>query len=56
MMLSVLAALRDKINYQNADYLPFKPLIKLKGVAGKVSQEMIFYQTKKASQIQFTLF
>jgi len=41
---------------QNADYLPFKPLSKLKSVAGKVSQEMIFYQTKKASQIQFTLF
>ena len=27
-----------------ADYLPFEPLVELKGVAGKVSQEMIFYR------------
>lgn len=28
------------------DYLPFKPLLDLKGVAGKVSKEMIYYQAK----------
>lgn len=27
------------------DYLPFKPLIDLKGVAGKISKEVIFYKT-----------
>ena len=26
------------------DYLPFKPLLNLKGVAGKVSKEMIYYK------------
>ncbi len=27
-----------------ANYLPFTPLLELKGIAGKVSQEMIFYR------------
>jgi len=30
---------------QPADYLLFKPLVELKGVAGKVSQEVIFYRS-----------
>jgi 16S rRNA G966 N2-methylase RsmD len=29
---------------ESADYLPFIPLLELKGVAGKTSQEMIFYR------------
>ena len=29
---------------EGADYLPFIPLLELKGVAGKTSQEMIFYR------------
>jgi site-specific DNA-adenine methylase len=37
------------------DYLPFKPLIDLKGVAGKTSKEFIYYQSKKANQ-QLELF
>jgi hypothetical protein len=28
------------------DYLPFRPLLDLKGVAGKVSKEVIFYRTE----------
>jgi site-specific DNA-adenine methylase len=31
---------------KNGDYLPFKPLLNLKGVAGKVSKEVIFYKSK----------
>lgn len=31
-----------------ADYLPFEPLMELKGVAGKVSKEVIFYRTTEA--------
>lgn len=31
---------------KNGDYLPFKPLIDLKGVAGKVNKEVIFYQSE----------
>ncbi|MEW5985086.1 MAG: hypothetical protein AB1791_00465 [Chloroflexota bacterium] len=38
-----------------ADYLPFIPLIELKGVAGKVSQEMIFYRPG-ISRRQLSLF
>jgi hypothetical protein len=30
---------------QGADYLPFQPLLTLMGVAGKQSQEMIFYRS-----------
>jgi len=30
---------------KNANYLPFRPLIDLKGVAGKVSKEVIFYSS-----------
>jgi hypothetical protein len=33
-----------------ADYLPFTPLLELKGVAGKVSQEMIFYRPSENKQ------
>lgn len=29
----------------HADYLPFQPLVELKGVAGKVSKEVIFYKS-----------
>lgn len=37
------------------DYLPFQPLLDLKGVAGKSSKEMIYYRSHKASK-QLTLF
>lgn len=37
------------------DYLPFKPLLDLKGVAGKTSKEVIYYQSNKASK-QLELF
>ncbi|WP_341736842.1 hypothetical protein [Microcoleus sp. CAWBG640] len=37
------------------DYLPFKPLLDLKGVAGKTSKEFIYYKSHKASQ-QLELF
>jgi site-specific DNA-adenine methylase len=30
---------------ENGNYLPFKPLLSLKGVAGKTSQEKIFYES-----------
>jgi len=30
---------------KDADYLPFKPLLDLKGVAGKLSKEVIFYKS-----------
>jgi 16S rRNA G966 N2-methylase RsmD len=40
---------------EGADYLPFRPLIDLKGVAGKVSKEMIFYKPAK-ERIQQLLF
>lgn len=33
---------------EGADYLPFRPLIDLKGVAGKVSKEVIFYKPGKS--------
>jgi site-specific DNA-adenine methylase len=39
----------------HGDYLPFKPLINLKGVAGKTSKEVIYYRSPK-SQHQFELF
>jgi len=41
---------------QQADYLPFKPLVKLTGVAGKVSQEVIFYRSEKNRETQLSLF
>jgi site-specific DNA-adenine methylase len=31
---------------EKGDYLPFKPLVSLKGVAGKTSLEKIFYQSR----------
>lgn len=37
------------------DYLPFKPLLDLKGIAGKTSKEVIYYQSDKASE-QLELF
>ena len=40
---------------RDADYLPFQPLVDLKGVAGKVSQEVIFYQSQKKSPVQLSL-
>ena len=39
----------------NADYLPFKPLLDLKGVAGKVSKECIYYRSEVQTQ-QMMLF
>lgn len=30
---------------KEGDYLPFKPLVNLTGVAGKINKEMIFYKT-----------
>ncbi len=38
------------------DYLPFKPLIDLKGVAGKVSKELIFYRSEINQPKQLELF
>lgn len=32
----------------NADYLPFKPLLELKGVAGKSSTELLYYRSNKS--------
>ena len=37
------------------DYLPFKPLINLKGIAGKVSKEVIFYKTNANVSKQLSL-
>jgi site-specific DNA-adenine methylase len=39
----------------NGDYLPFKPLLNLKGVAGKVSKEVIFYRTEAKISKQLSL-
>ena len=39
----------------NGDYLPFKPLLDLKGVAGKISKEVVFYKTEVKKK-QLTLF
>lgn len=30
---------------KDGDYLPFRPLVELKGVAGKVNKEVIFYKS-----------
>jgi site-specific DNA-adenine methylase len=30
---------------EQADYLPFRPLVELKGVAGKISKEVIYYRS-----------
>ncbi|PSF38640.1 hypothetical protein C7H19_03795 [Aphanothece hegewaldii CCALA 016] len=32
------------------DYLPFQPLLNLKGVAGKISKEMIYYQSNQVNK------
>ena len=40
---------------QLGDYLPFKPLINLKGIAGKVSKEVIFYKTNANVSKQLSL-
>jgi site-specific DNA-adenine methylase len=37
---------------ENGDYLPFKPLLTLKGVAGKTSMEKIFYMSQVPKQQQ----
>ena len=39
----------------NGDYLPFKPLLNLKGIAGKESKEMIYYKSDVAP-VQLNLF
>jgi site-specific DNA-adenine methylase len=42
---------------ENGDYLPFRPLIALKGVAGKVSHEKVFYFShveKRQGELSFT--
>lgn len=41
---------------KEADYLPFKPLTDLKGVAGKKSKEAIYYQSDVAKSKQFSLY
>lgn len=38
------------------DYLPFRPLVNLKGVAGKVSKEVVYLQNCKNITFQPTLF
>jgi site-specific DNA-adenine methylase len=40
---------------EHGDYLPFKDLLDLKGVAGKTSKERIFYRTPKV-EAQYALF
>ncbi|MFA7290370.1 MAG: hypothetical protein WC055_15960 [Melioribacteraceae bacterium] len=40
---------------ENGDYLPFKPLLNLKGVAGKVSKEVIFFKTEAKVPKQLSL-
>jgi len=40
----------------NGDYLPFKSLAKLKGIAGKLSKEVIYYQSDYTSNNQLDLF
>ncbi len=37
------------------DYLPFKPLTTLKGVAGKTSKEMLYYSSEFA-EFQLSMF
>lgn len=41
---------------KEGDYLPFRPLIELKGVAGKSSKEMLFYKSDFKIPQQTTLF
>ncbi|MDC9724205.1 MAG: hypothetical protein PSN34_15755 [Urechidicola sp.] len=41
---------------KEGDYLPFKPLVDLKGVAGKVNKEMIYYRSDVLVPEQATLF
>jgi site-specific DNA-adenine methylase len=42
---------------KEGDYLPFRPLVDLKGVAGKVNKELIYYKTaENAIKKQATLF
>lgn len=38
------------------DYLPFEPLIELKGIAGKKSKEVIYYQSHDIQSKQLDLF
>ena len=41
---------------KEGDYLPFKPLVDLKGVAGKVSKEVIYYRSDIVKERQMELF
>lgn len=41
---------------KEGDYLPFRPLVDLKGVAGKVNKEMIYYRSDILVPEQATLF
>lgn len=36
---------------KEGDYLPFRPLVDLKGVAGKVNKEMIYHRNDKKTQL-----
>lgn len=40
---------------ENGDYLPFKPLLNLKGVAGKVSKEVVFFKSEAKVSKQLSL-
>jgi site-specific DNA-adenine methylase len=41
---------------ENGDYLPFKPLLMLKGIAGKTSHEKIYYESRiKKQQLELLL-
>lgn len=41
---------------KEGDYLPFQPLVTLKGVAGKVSKEVVYLQNCKNYHAQYSLF
>lgn len=41
---------------KDGDYLPFSPLIELKGIAGKSSKEMLFYRSDARTLKQMNLF
>lgn len=41
---------------KEGDYLPFQPLVELKGVAGKSSKEVLFYKSDIVSQKQLAFF
>ena len=41
---------------KEGDYLPFQPLVELKGVAGKSSKEVLFYKSDMVCQKQLSFF